>query len=199
MALSKIQAESMNLADTYAFTGTVTGTPTGALTKIYTNTLTSDASWIALDNVFSSTYHSYRILLKYVVTANAQIRWRLRSGGGQNVTNYWNTRHRKDQGDTGWAGYSDNGTGTIDRWDLMGGYEVPNLYHITFAIDVIGPYSPERTMFVAKGVGYNGSQGVFFDSYGIHNNTSNFDGFNFYASAGNARTDTRIELYGYNY
>ena len=28
MALSKIQAESMNLADTYAFTGTVSGTPT---------------------------------------------------------------------------------------------------------------------------------------------------------------------------
>jgi len=27
MPLSKIQAESMNLADTYAFTGTVTGTP----------------------------------------------------------------------------------------------------------------------------------------------------------------------------
>jgi len=27
MALSKIQAESMNLADTYAFTGTVSGTP----------------------------------------------------------------------------------------------------------------------------------------------------------------------------
>tara|TARA_Y100001980_G_C14532736_1_gene308883 strand:+ start:805 stop:1314 length:510 start_codon:yes stop_codon:yes gene_type:complete len=29
MALSKIQAESMNLADTFAFTGTVTGTVTG--------------------------------------------------------------------------------------------------------------------------------------------------------------------------
>ena len=31
MALSKIQAESMNLADTFAFTGTVTGTPNGIL------------------------------------------------------------------------------------------------------------------------------------------------------------------------
>jgi hypothetical protein len=29
MALSKIQAESMNLADTYAFTGTVSGVPKG--------------------------------------------------------------------------------------------------------------------------------------------------------------------------
>jgi len=29
MAITKIQSESLNLADTYAFTGTVTGTPTG--------------------------------------------------------------------------------------------------------------------------------------------------------------------------
>ena len=27
MAITKIQSESLNLADTYAFTGTVTGTP----------------------------------------------------------------------------------------------------------------------------------------------------------------------------
>jgi len=33
MALSKIQAESMNLADTYAFTGTVSGTPTAPAFK----------------------------------------------------------------------------------------------------------------------------------------------------------------------
>ena len=31
MAISKIQSESMNLADTFAFTGTVTGTPNGIL------------------------------------------------------------------------------------------------------------------------------------------------------------------------
>ena len=29
MAITKIQSESMNLADTYAFTGTVTGAGTG--------------------------------------------------------------------------------------------------------------------------------------------------------------------------
>ena len=40
MALSKIQAESMNLADTYAFTGTVSGTDTGALEKVSSSTST---------------------------------------------------------------------------------------------------------------------------------------------------------------
>ena len=39
MALSKIQAESINLADTFAFTGTVTGA--GKLGQVLTQTPTS--------------------------------------------------------------------------------------------------------------------------------------------------------------
>ena len=35
MALSKIQAESMNLADTYAFTGTVSGTNGKSFTSCF--------------------------------------------------------------------------------------------------------------------------------------------------------------------
>ena len=42
MTLSKIQAESMNLADTYAFSGTVSGTPTSAMTPAFA--VTSDPS-----------------------------------------------------------------------------------------------------------------------------------------------------------
>ena len=35
MAIDKIQAESINLADTFAFTGTVSGTPTSPSFKHY--------------------------------------------------------------------------------------------------------------------------------------------------------------------
>ena len=42
MALSKIQAESMNLADTYAFTGTVSGAgETNDMKLVETTTVTS--------------------------------------------------------------------------------------------------------------------------------------------------------------
>ncbi len=48
MAITKIQSESMNLADTYAFTGTVTGaggvnTPVFAVSKSATQGLNNDA------------------------------------------------------------------------------------------------------------------------------------------------------------
>ena len=44
MALSKIQAESMNLADTFAFTGTVSGTPNGILQVKHMNYDTEQAT-----------------------------------------------------------------------------------------------------------------------------------------------------------
>ena len=50
MAITKIQSESMNLADTYAFTGTVTGIPSGvemADQFNLTNTLASMANGTA--------------------------------------------------------------------------------------------------------------------------------------------------------
>ena len=59
MALSKIQAESMNLADTYAFTGTVSGA--SDFEKITETVLTSDASSVEFTsagtpNIFDTKY-----------------------------------------------------------------------------------------------------------------------------------------------
>ena len=53
MALSKIQSESMNLADTYAFTGTVSGAGGGVLlssSSVYSNTAVTTTSVIANDS-----------------------------------------------------------------------------------------------------------------------------------------------------
>ena len=61
MPLSKIQAESMNLADTYAFSGTVSGV--GGLVKISTTTASNatSVSFTGLDT--TSTYSMYKIVV----------------------------------------------------------------------------------------------------------------------------------------
>tara|TARA_B100000989_G_C19455758_1_gene433929 strand:+ start:500 stop:997 length:498 start_codon:yes stop_codon:yes gene_type:complete len=81
MALSKIQAESMNLADTFAFTGTVSGTPTGIdgilqvkSTKTSTQEATYSTSYVdnqipALSITPSST--SNKILIAFSVSIYA--------------------------------------------------------------------------------------------------------------------------------
>jgi len=48
MALSKINAESMNLADTYAFTGTVTGT--SDIINLGSTTISTPVSQVAIDS-----------------------------------------------------------------------------------------------------------------------------------------------------
>ena len=60
MALSKIQAESMNLADTYAFSGTVTGAGDPSLVKIHEENVTSSVTHVAFTSThITDTYHTY--------------------------------------------------------------------------------------------------------------------------------------------
>ena len=76
MALSKIQAESMNLADTFAFTGTVTGADNG-LVKLARQDITSATSAVTFDNI-SSTHDSYRIIAHVVSDSGNNCRLRMR-------------------------------------------------------------------------------------------------------------------------
>tara|TARA_R100000231_G_scaffold3141_2_gene5806 strand:+ start:9924 stop:10544 length:621 start_codon:yes stop_codon:yes gene_type:complete len=87
MALSKIQAESMNLADTYAFTGTVSGTGTRQLLRTITITSnTASVEFIHGSNgvVLDSTYSRHEITIDGAIPAtNAQqINLYLSSNGG---------------------------------------------------------------------------------------------------------------------
>ena len=83
MALSKIQAESMNLADTYAFSGTVSGAGDPAdFVKLQTTTISSGVSTVDLENVFTSTYKNYKIIANNIsiVSPDANLFIRIKKG-----------------------------------------------------------------------------------------------------------------------
>lgn len=89
MAITKIQSESLNLADTYAFTGTVTGAG-GNMKPVFGAKMSSDQSWsdatrtkvqfnaedFDADGVFDSTTN-YRftpnVAGKYFITVSARV------------------------------------------------------------------------------------------------------------------------------
>lgn len=110
MALSKIQAESMNLADTYAFTGTVSGTPeTRVLIKTITPSNAASVEFIDGSSgvVFDNTYSRYEFTIDTAIPATNQtyMDMKLSADGGSNY-----------QGDSGynlvsWRYYS-NGSST---------------------------------------------------------------------------------------
>ena len=71
MVLSKIQAESMNLADTYDFTGTVSGTPSDAV--LISSSTGGGATTQQINGCFSSTYKYYMILANITMSGDAQV------------------------------------------------------------------------------------------------------------------------------
>lgn len=108
MPLSKIQAESMNLADTYAFTGTVSGA--GQMVKISTTTA-SDVSAVEFTELSTaSTYSHYKIILDNVTasTDNAAIFYAQFGTGGASPT-YYTSSNYQSVGVSSYAGVASMG------------------------------------------------------------------------------------------
>jgi hypothetical protein len=80
MALSKIQAESMNLADDFAFTGTVTGAD---MALLHTTTVSSNVGEVVIDGHFTSAFKNYKLVASNVHTDTDNVNMNLKfmSGG----------------------------------------------------------------------------------------------------------------------
>jgi len=65
MPLSKLKADSLNLGDTFVFTGDVTGEAVGALNLLQTQTASSSAS-ISFTTGIDSTYDEYWFILNNI-------------------------------------------------------------------------------------------------------------------------------------
>jgi len=88
MAIDKIQAEGINLADTFAFTGTVSGA--GGFIKLLNTTSSSGASDYTVDSTYiNSTYDNYRIIAGYqYVNDNVGLNVRFYVSGSESTANY---------------------------------------------------------------------------------------------------------------
>jgi hypothetical protein len=89
MALTKVQAEGVNLADTFAFTGTVSGT--GGMDLILSATISSAVANYDISSTYiNSTYDTYKLIATLVpatdsVTLQSQV---FVDGSRDNGTNY---------------------------------------------------------------------------------------------------------------
>ena len=124
MALSKIQAESMNLADTYAFTGSVSGAGDPADIKLVSSTNITTASVNACDFTSLSTDYNHFILKigSFVPSGNGgQIIIRLQttgsSGFASGSNNYDCTRNRVYGGG---GSYTSNSGGFTANYGVAG-------------------------------------------------------------------------------
>lgn len=91
MALSKIESESINLADTFAFTGTVSGAGNYKLVSNTTVSKTAAVSSINLTGIFTSSYSTYQVVINDLTTngdgtSNNNLTFKLYNTSGSLIT-----------------------------------------------------------------------------------------------------------------
>ena len=196
MALTKIQAESMNLADTYAFTGTVSGTQ--GLVLLQTVTASSDTTLdVGSSSLFTSTYKVYQIHLINVHPSNNGAHFACRMGtGGSIVTTSGSYEQVRDQITHGGSTIrGSNGAGIVDLAESIGSEDYECLHQVHTL------YNPAGTTF-RKQVNFYGVSNDLTPNFAMNNGIYANETFNtaidriqFSFTAGTIQSGT-FKLYG---
>lgn len=146
----------------------------------------SSASAVQINNVFSSTYASYRIVLDIKANTSSQVYAQLSSGGtpvgGSNYTyasRYWDTG--------GGAGSAENSSAAA-YFTL--GYDATPGSIITF--DISNPGQAQQTSMI----GLNAQGSTHRQFGGIHNLTTAYDGIKIAPVSASTMTGN-VQVYGY--
>lgn len=164
----------------------------GDLVRIATTTFTSSTG-VNLDNVFSSTYKNYMIVLNLTSSDAGNIRARLRVGGSDNSTsNYFSSFNysRIDGANDGNSKFSNETWWLVG--DLGGGYDGKVLH-------LFNPFESTYTVFGSEFFGYQysspGTGNVYRGAIGgTFNATTSFTGLTIYPGA-NTMTG-EVSIYG---
>jgi hypothetical protein len=158
------------------------------LTLINSTTITSQAS-VSFNNVFTSNYTNYRILLNCVNSGSGVLQMRLRASGSDNTTAIYQSQYLEAYGSTVGAGIDGNN----NVWPIT----TVTTNRSYFIAEISNPQTTTLTaMQINAPINYNSSSGIInFSRVFGYNATTQFDGFTIYLSSGNLTGE--ISIYGY--
>ena len=207
MSKTVITAESMNLADTYAFTGTVTGTPTN-LVLIKTITISDDATVSFVNGassvVLDGTYKVYKIIgTGITVTESDGIHFTFNAsidtGSNYNVdkTNTGFKVNLSTSGDanTSTTLYNANSTAAVNLLSNMDGNEANNQANFEMTLYDLANTANFKFARTLGSYKRTGSYAELSDVTTMMESTSAIDAIQFAVSASNMDTG-QISLYG---
>jgi len=143
----------------------------------------SAVSSVSFNNVFTSTYRNYLVLIDWVGSANNSCKIRLRASGSDETASNYNTQ-RFIATNTSTGVYRVAGT-SWEVWDQTvsanGGY----MYFFN-------PQTSNKTAGVYSGYSNGESAVDYMVGSNIYNATTSFDGFTFFPSSGTATGAIRV-------
>jgi len=164
-------------------------------------TAAMSGSTVAVDNVFSATYKSYRVIVSnYYPAADTIPEFRFRNGGGGSNDSkycYVHDRVERNSGGVDTATTATAWNNTLAAWHQSvdggnGGYTANAI------IDIFNPILTIPTWWTTASNGWDTSQAwvVNMTGGGIYNNSSAIDGIEFSTSSGNISGGV-LKIYGF--
>jgi hypothetical protein len=163
---------------------------TPGLVCVKAETAFTTASSITADNIFTSSYTNYRIMIRQLGTSNTTTEFRLRVGGVTASTNY-NFQRLQGTGSSTAASFASAQT----YFQILG----PNGAFInTYIFELFSPAEASPTGFMTQQIKNDGAYTSSVAAeliYGTHTTSTAYDGFIF-APQGGTVTGT-YTVYGY--
>ena len=170
----------------------------GGLTLISKTSGTSNVSNFSVDNVFTSTYDNYKVIMNMRNTDTGGFYLRLlKSDGTERASNY-TTLDGRQIGTTG--NFEDNGSSTNVSTYYIGRHSGSDISDDTvFEMTFFSPYlSSELTTIITRGYSYHDSQNGYLQIFSTsqNSNAETHRGFKFVSNSGNINPHT-VRVYGY--
>lgn len=179
------QSQVDGLLDSYVGLRLITPTSVvgGTITSTGAVNFTS-ASSVSLNNVFTSAYQNYKIVINAKHASDADLTFRLRSGTDLSSNNYYQGRYYVGETSSLAAG---NGNASLQTsWDLGR----VGTWAASMIMDICNPQTTEVTS------AFTSSSAAYFQVFGqmLNNITTSYDGFTILS--GGSMTGT-VRVYGY--
>jgi hypothetical protein len=166
----------------------------GGLVYITQGELTSSTAALIFNDVFSSTYDNYRIVIDRYRPVNTlqALMMRLRVSGADKAANYNYSQSGLYQ--DGSSTNNSSGAVAVNQIDVL--FNSLNIVALgSCVMDIMAPQKVERTFMTYQSIIYNSQYGNR-NSYAVHQVEEQSTGFSLFAAAGNTTT-LRCKVYGY--
>jgi hypothetical protein len=166
----------------------------GGLVYIAQGALTSSTPALIFNNVFSSTYDNYRIVVDQFRPVNTLqgLRMRLRASGSDIAADYNSSATGLYQ--DGSSTNTSSGAVAVTSIDIL--FNSLNVVGLgSCVMDIMAPQKLERTFMTYQSIIYNSQYGNR-NGYAVHQVEQQATGFSLFAGSGNTTT-LRCKVYGY--
>ena len=185
----------MGVPSGYTSAQVVQAVPTGinsALVCVKAETAFTTSSSVTADNVFTSSYTSYRVIIKYQTSTTNNLLMRLRVGGSSSSAGNYNWNYIQGNDTTV------NGARLTAQTEWIMGDNTNGAFNSQTIIDFISPQLAEPTLFSQTNNRSNGAYNTVRTNILQGNNSAStaFDGFELLVSTGTMTGNYTVYGYG---